>query len=161
MFISLLPLFDGHYCFTTSLSIAKSKGSEHAIHFFAIYFRVEIPPNGQRIVWFALYIRIFLFSQCNCSLSSPSFTDVGLWTSVIFILERIIQVQSFSIQSLYSWTKLTRRNERHLIIKLCTYIICHRGFFAAAMANFIIFHETILVFTIFEPKWFLEVTKFR
>ena len=38
-------------------------------------------------------------------------------------MERIIQVQSFSIQSLYSWTKLTRRNERHLIIKLCTYIV--------------------------------------
>ena len=38
-------------------------------------------------------------------------------------MERIIQVQSFSIQSLYPWTKLTRRNERHLIIRLCTYII--------------------------------------
>ena len=37
--------------------------------------------------------------------------------------ERIIQVQSFSIQSLYPLTKLTRRNERHLIIKLCTCII--------------------------------------
>ena len=33
--------------------------------------------------------------------------------------ERIIQVQSFSIQSLYPRTKLTRQNERHLIIKLC------------------------------------------
>ena len=32
-------------------------------------------------------------------------------------------MQSFSIQSLYPWTKLTRRNERHLIIKLCTCII--------------------------------------
>ena len=31
------------------------------------------------------------------------------------------------------------------------------GKFAAA--NFIIFHETILVFTIFEPKWFLDVPK--
>ena len=29
----------------------------------------------------------------------------------------------FSIQSLYPWTKLTRRNERHFIIKICTYII--------------------------------------
>ena len=43
--------------------------------------------------------------------------------AVELILERIIQVQSFSIQSLYPGTKPTRRNERHLIIKLCTYII--------------------------------------
>ena len=41
----------------------------------------------------------------------------------IFTKEIIIQVPSFCIQSLYSWTKLTQRNERHLIIKLCTYII--------------------------------------
>ena len=40
----------------------------------------------------------------------------------IFFLERIIQVQSFSIQSLYPWKKLTQRNERHLVIKLCTCI---------------------------------------
>ena len=51
--------------------------------------------------------------------------------------------------------------------------ICHRGFsrpqwqicgrkmcpFQQFTANFIIFHETILVFTIFEPKWFLDVPK--
>ena len=41
----------------------------------------------------------------------------------IFFLERIIQVQSFSIQSLYPWKKLTQRNKRHLVIKLCPYII--------------------------------------
>ena len=41
----------------------------------------------------------------------------------IIKMEMIIQVQSFSIQTLYPWTKLTRRNERHLIIKLCTCII--------------------------------------
>ena len=40
-----------------------------------------------------------------------------------FFWERIIQVQSFSIQSLYPWKKLTWRNERHLVIKLCTCII--------------------------------------
>ena len=49
-------------------------------------------------------------------------------------------------------------------------VFCGRnGKFAAAKfapfpqftANFIIFHETILVFTIFEPKWFFEVIKFR
>ena len=39
-----------------------------------------------------------------------------------FAKERIIQVLSFSTQSLYPWTKLTRRNEGHLKIKLCTYI---------------------------------------
>ena len=40
-----------------------------------------------------------------------------------YFRKKIIQVPSFSIQSLYSWTKLTWRNERHLLIKLCTYII--------------------------------------
>ena len=44
------------------------------------------------------------------------------WLYILW-LERIIQVQSFPIQSLYPWTKLTWRNERHLIIKLCTCII--------------------------------------
>ena len=50
-----------------------------------------------------------------------------------FFLERNIQVQSFSIQSLYPWTKLTRRNERHLIIKLCTCIITLFFFFFAGL----------------------------
>ena len=40
---------------------------------------------------------------------------------------------------------------------------CHSGFLrpqnVPLTANFIIFYETILVFTIFEPKWFLEVPK--
>ena len=33
-----------------------------------------------------------------------------------------ILMQSFFIQSLYPWKKLTPQNERHLAIKLCTYI---------------------------------------
>ena len=41
----------------------------------------------------------------------------------LILKDKIIQVQSFSIQSLYPWTKLTRRNERHFIIKLWTCII--------------------------------------
>ena len=45
----------------------------------------------------------------------------SIWTE--FVLERIILMQSFFIQSLYHWKKLTQRNERHLVIKLCTYII--------------------------------------
>ena len=45
----------------------------------------------------------------------------SIWTE--FVLERIILMQSFYIQSLYPWTKLTLRNERHLIIKLCTCIL--------------------------------------
>ena len=45
----------------------------------------------------------------------------SIWTE--FFLERIILMQSFFIQSLYPWKKLTRRNERHLEKKLCTYII--------------------------------------
>ena len=42
---------------------------------------------------------------------------------IVLSQKRIIQVQSFPIQSLYPLTKLTRRNERYLIIKLCTCII--------------------------------------
>ena len=34
-----------------------------------------------------------------------------------------------------------------------------RAPFPQFTANFPIFHETVLVFTIFEPKWFLEVPK--
>ena len=36
-------------------------------------------------------------------------------------------MQSFSIQSIYPWAKLTQGNERHLIIKLCTCIITLLG----------------------------------
>ena len=47
-------------------------------------------------------------------------------------------------------------------------LVCHRDFlrpkichFPQFTANFIYFLETVLVFTIFEPTFILEVTKFR
>ena len=75
----------------------------------------------------------YLAPYSGCAMGE-FFRDNGMHALIIYddlskqvtdkwIMERIIQVQSFSIQSLYPWTKLTQQNERHLIIKLCTCII--------------------------------------
>ena len=73
-------------------------------------------PANHTLIHILAYI-----GQCtNVTMVSYGFTVSLLWYKR---KERIIQVQSFSIQSLYSWTKLTQQNERHLIIKLCTCII--------------------------------------
>ena len=66
---------------------------------------------GQGLCYFAIWVKL-MFTVYRVKMDGIFFEE-----------ERTIQVQSFSIQSLDPWIKLTRWDNRYSIMKLCTWII--------------------------------------
>ena len=99
---------------------------DQGVFFFSFRFVIQLSA----VMGFIISVKLHtLYDQFSFLISGKK-KDMNMWKTIqniifihVLILERIIWVQSFCIQSLYPWTKLTWRNERHLIIKLCTCII--------------------------------------